>query len=108
MGSSASKPEWYPGEPTAEVLYDECSCDPAATTAGLGSGDGGGATTATPSSQKGGGCFSTNSEAREITRLPVVELTDMEVRWCCILTHCVCFRDLIRVCAYYFSTLSCT
>ena len=75
MGSGASKPEWYPGEPTTDVLNDECSCDPAA---GLGSG-GDGATTATSLSRKGSGSFSM-SIAREITRLPVVELTDMEVR----------------------------
>lgn len=78
MGSGASKPGWYPGEPTGEVPDGECSCDPAA--AGPGSG-GYGATTkgTTPSSQKTGGSFSAD-ESREITSLPVVELTDIEVR----------------------------
>lgn len=82
MGSGASKPGWYPGEPiTGEVPDGECSCDPAAT-AGLGSGGGYGATTkgTTPSSQRIGGSFGTN-ESREITSLPVVELTDIKVRW---------------------------
>lgn len=80
MGSGASKPEWYPGEPTTTAdEFDECSCEPVC----LGS-HGGATTTATSSSfssrEKSGSASSIVTERREITSLPVVKLTDMEVR----------------------------
>lgn len=106
MGISGSKPDWYPGEPTNIFNAPPCSCgeDPHATGGGEARASAGAVTAGVPTisppiSSKtagtavtsgreggrvgeegiGGGGLNKTKGEREITSLPVVELTDSKV-----------------------------
>lgn len=105
MGLSGSKPDWYPGEPTDSFNAPQCSCsgNPCATTtcttgsgygvvgaraqATAGSVTAGASSTIVSATVAGGGCggvgggdLNNTKGGREITSLPVVALTDSQVR----------------------------
>eukprot|EP00752_Nemacystus_decipiens_P007313 g6544.t1 len=78
MGTSGSKPDWYPGEPADVFKSDPCLCSQAPQPAGK-MGEEADARSPGPFRGSGGGIRALKaSPQRDITSLPVVSLTDMQ------------------------------